>query len=333
MAKTYIFKGAASLGAVVDERLTAAGFKRVVEVGSADIVLSYCTSQAELEERYFGEGGFIQEVMPGSLLIDLSATTPNFASEISAVALVSDLAMIEAPIVVADMTSADAFAQENLSCFVAGEEDAVKRALPVLEALVGQVHETGRTGTAQLARAAFTVQVSAQVVAAIEADALYQAVCRSLTGIEHGSFGIGAASPWADSMMTAVSEGRFDGPYTVEMWMAELSAALMAADDAELIIPQAEAAIHLLELLAVVGGADKAPAALSLVYADEAVCAQHGLDWSRAEQAYGNHDDGCGCGHDHDDDGCGCGHHHHHDEYGDYDDYGYDDYGFGYSSN
>ncbi len=64
-------------------------------------------------------------------------------------------------------------------------------------------------------------------------------------------------------MLAAVNTGRFDGTYTVEMLMSELSAALTAADDVDLILPQAEACLHLLELLAVIGGSDKAPAALA----------------------------------------------------------------------
>ena len=84
--------------------------------------------------------------------------------------------------------------------------------------------------------------------------------------------------------------------------MAQLSASLMAADDADLILPQAEAAMHLLELLAVIGGSDKGLASLSLVYGSEKRCAEHGLDWTRAEGAFGEDDEcaGHGCC-DHDD--------------------------------
>jgi len=94
-------------------------------------------------------------------------------------------------------------------------------------------------------------------------------------------------------VVRAVRQKRFTGDYTAEMLLAELSAALMAADDAEVILPGVEATMHLLELLAVIGGADMAPAALALVYRDEAAGAEAGLDWTRAEQAYGS-------GHDHD---------------------------------
>ena len=83
--------------------------------------------------------------------------------------------------------------------------------------------------------------------------------------------------------------------------MAELSAALTAADDVDLILPQAEACLHLLELLVVIGGADKAPSALALVYGEEAACAENGLDWTRAEQAYASEE--AGEDYDYDDDG------------------------------
>ena len=332
MAKSYAYYGNADILGVIAPRLAEAGFKRVENPGAADIALTYCATQADLEEAYFGDRGFVSEMAPGSLLIDLSAVSPSFARELGAVAMVSDLAMVEAPIVVADMVSPDAFDKENLSCFAAGEEDAVARAMDVLGAICGRVHETGGLGTAQLARAAFTLQVAAQVIAAIEADALYRSFRRSVTGSGLGSGHPGAATPWAESLMDAIAEGRFEGPYTVEMFMGELSAALMAADDVELILPQAEAAIHLLELLAVIGGSEKSPAALSLVYGDEAACAEAGLDWTRAEQAYGGYDHGgCDCGHDHGRDyDCGCGHDHGHDDYDD----GYDDFeyrGFGYN--
>ncbi len=144
----------------------------------------------------------------------------------------------------------------------------------------------GSPGAAQLARAAYTMQVVAQVVAAIEADALFRAVRRSVAGAGSADAQPGVLSSMGAAILDAVRENRFEGAYTVEMLMGELTAVLMAADDNEVILPQTESAMHLLELLAVIGGVEKAPAALALVYGEEADCAAAGLDWSRAEQAY-----------------------------------------------
>lgn len=317
----YVYAGHDGFIEAVQFRFAEAGFERVTDVRDAEAVLTYCVSQTALEDAYFDTCGFIQAAKPGTLLVDLSASTPNFARELNAVAMVSDLLFVEAPLVVGDMMRADAFAdRDNLRCYVAGEDDAVERACEILKPLVSEVQVTGAVGSAQLARAAHTLQVCARTVAAIEGEALCRAVSRSLAGGFSSSFDRPMTVDGAEaSLLDAVSIGAFSGTYTVEMLMAELSAALMTADDAELILPQAEAVMHLLELLAVIGGSQKAPSALALVYGEEADCAAQGLDWTRAEQAFAH--DGCGFedydgfeGYDDCDDDCdcGCGHDHGH---------------------
>lgn len=314
MEKTFAYAGDDTVGAMVAARLGEAGFERAENLADADVVVTYCTSQTALEDAYFDENGLVQAAQPGTLLIDLSASTPSFARELNAVAVVSNLVAVEAPLIVLDLARPDAFAdKDNLACLLGGDEDGVQAALPVVEAIAGDVQDTGGPGSAQLARAAYTLQTTAQVISAVEADALYRAVRRASAPSGRGVERVGAATPTAEHVLAAVKSGSFEGTYTIEMFMAELAAALTAADDVDLILPQGEACLHLLELLAVIGGTGKAPAALSLVYGEESACAEQGLDWTRAEQAYGDApkafgfdeydevDDGCGCSHDHDD--------------------------------
>ena len=114
------------------------------------------------------------------------------------------------------------------------------------------------------------------------------------------------------------------------MMLGDVLAAMTAADDVDLILPQLESVMHLLEVLFVIGGDDRSPAALALLYRAEEESARHGLDWSRAETMYASF----GNEHDHDHD-----HHDDDDYYDDYYDDGYDDLGGcaggfgGYSSN
>lgn len=308
MTKTFAYRGNETVGAYVARCLGEAGYEWVDHPGDADVVLTYCTAQTALEDAYFDEDGIVQRANPGALLIDLSPSTPTFARELNAVAVVNDLGIVEAPIVVVNPALPDAFVDpSNIVCFLAGEEDAVKAALPVVELLAEDVQDIGGAGAAQLARAAYSLQNVAQLVSAIEADALYRVV-RGEAGApvaDADAPRAGAATPQAESVLAAVAAARFEGTYTVEMLLGEITAALTAADDADLILPQAEAAQRLLELLAIIGGADLAPAAVSLTYRDEAAAAAAGLDWARAEQAYGHshgeddYDDPCDCGHDH----------------------------------
>lgn len=287
--KRYVYKGNEFIGKLLEERLPSSEWTLTDDVEGADVAITYCISQTKLEDAYFDTDGFVQRMKPGAILVDFSAATPSFAREISAVAEVSDLLPVEAPIVVKDATVEDAFADRaNISAFVAGERDAVEEARPVIEALAGTLDYRGEYGSAQLARAAYTIQQTAQILAAVEADALVRETCRSVTSVAHLNDGIDALTPTIDKALKAVADERFSGTYTVEMFMAEVSAALTAADDIDLILPQLESSLHLLEILAVIGGVNMAPAALSLLYRDEEAASDHGLDWARAEEYYHN---------------------------------------------
>ncbi|WP_304425888.1 NAD(P)-binding domain-containing protein [uncultured Adlercreutzia sp.] len=335
MACLYAYEGAPSFIAAVEPRLADAGFSRVEDAVSADIVLTFYASASALEDAYLGDGGLVSRAAPGAILVDFSATTPNFARELNAVATVNDLVMVEAPVTVRSLVAPDAFSRENLLGPVASESELADTVRELLGVVFGEVVEVGAPGRAQLLRNTHTLPLAADLVSAIEAVALDDASARVVGALDADQ--VPLFSPVsADPVVRAVREQRWNGAYTAEMLLAELSAALMAADDAEVILPGVEATMHLLELLAVIGGSDMAPAALALVYQDEAAGARAGLDWTRAEAAYGGKggdDDEDWSAYDDDDDACGCGHDHGEHDYDDYDDFGPDDYDFDYSSN
>lgn len=307
----YAFTGHPAIGAHVARCLEPLGWKPAADVSKAKVVFTYFTVSSDLEDAYFDEGGIVKRAKPGTLLIDLSPSAPSLARELAAVAAVNELRFVEAPLCVVDPTLPDAFEDKgNVFCFAAGERDDVEEAVDLLETIAGFVQQTGTGGSAQLAKAAYTAQFAAEVASAVESDALIRATRALSSSIDALDVGAFPKSPTLLSMTEAIVADSFEGTYTVEMFMAEVTAAMMAADDVELILPQLESVMHLLEVLMVIGGAGLSPMALSLMYRDEAASAGYGLDWSRAEKLFG------GCDYD-DEDACGCDHRHY--------DHGYDD--------
>ena len=279
---TFSFIGHESIGVFVKRCLEENGLSYVEDANESDLVVTYFTSSSLLEDAYFDEDGLVKNAAEGALLVDISPCAPSLARELAAVAAVNDLRFVEAPIAVIDSTYPDAFfSPENIVCFVACDDDLKSDANVVAAAFADDVRFTGGNGSAQLAKAMYTVQQAAQIGAAIESDALMRTV-GAATGDSFLAAG-SAGSDTVDTTLSAIGVGNFDGSYTVEMLMSEVVAAMTAADDVDLILPQLEAIMHLLEILAVIGGAGKAPTALSLVYQDEETAAAHGLDWARAE--------------------------------------------------
>lgn len=293
----------------VEARLKDAGYERIEDASKAEWVITFFTSMTALEEAYFGDNGLVETMKEGSIAIDISACTPNLATEICSVATVSNLIMVCAPLCVKNKLAEDVFARVNTYCFAGSEDNGVEHALPMLDLLYGDVRPVADAGAAQLARNANTIQNTSEMVSAIEALSLFEACSRSVSSnVDVMSLVPNATSPEAFFILEAVREKRFYGDYTVEMLLSEISAAMMTADDFEMILPQTEAAFHLYELLAIIGGADMSPAALALVYKGEDAEAsgedgesgkkknEYGLDWSRVEQLYGSDE------HDHDHD-------------------------------
>ena len=308
MGESFSFRGNEAVGRAVKRGMTDLGWTFEPDASNADAVFTYFTSESNLEDAYFEDDGLIKLATPGTLVIDLSPASPTFARELAAIAAVNDLRPVEAPLVIVNPVADDALgARENLKCFMAGEQAECDAALPLLEAIAIDVVPTGGCGTAQLAKAAVTMQQAAQILAAIEADALFRIVREGATSVDRLE-GEPRTLTWlSEAALACVVVDRFDGDFSIEMLMGDVLAAMTAADDVELILPQLEAMMHLLEILSVIGGIDMGPAGLSLLYRSDEECARYGLDWSLAEQ-YVNQS-----AHEHGYDG----------DYDDYD-YGYD---------
>ena len=290
MADTFAYEGHEGLGVIIGQALEIAGWTRVDDVVDADVVLTYFTNSTAVEDAYFETDGLIKRALPNTLLIDLSPTTPSFARELAAMSTVNDLRFAEAPLIVRDPSAAHPFDSYNLKCLMAGDNEAIlNEAGEVLDAIADDVVRVGIAGRAQLARATCTSQIASQVLAAVEASSLYHAFSEPEETIV-----VFEGLDVATGMLSAIAGGRFTGDYTIEMMMGEVTAAIASAEDADLILPQLETAMHLLELLAVIGGSDMAPAALALVYREEQASADAGLDWTRAEGLFES------SGHEHD---------------------------------
>lgn len=289
----------------VEKRLHDVGYKRVDAVENADCVITYFTSITALEDAYFGDDGLVEAMQAGTIAVDLSASTPNLSTEICSVATISDITMVCSPLCVKNKLAKDSFARVNTYTYAGSEDDGVEKASEILNLLFGDVRPVADAGAAQLARTARTIQNTSEMVSAIEALALFDSCSKSITSnVDVKALEPHATSPEAYFILEAVKERRFNGDYTVEMLLSEISAAMMTADDFEMILPQTEAAFHLYELLAIIGGSDMSPAALILVFEgdtsgaldeDAAVkkdkngktAEDYGLDWSRVEKLYG----------------------------------------------
>jgi len=132
---------------------------------SADTVIMMLTDTPAVEKVMSGDGGVLNGLRSGTLVIDMGTTkVPETRAFAQAVEEKGGL-YIDAPV------SGGTLGAEGgtLSIMVGGSDEAVQRAMPILDVLGGRITHVGPVGTGQVAKAANQVIVGLTIGAVAEA--------------------------------------------------------------------------------------------------------------------------------------------------------------------
>ncbi len=142
---------------------------------SSSIVFTMLPGPPEVREVVAGEDGLLQGVVEGSLLVDMSTSSPVLAGELARTAREQGAGMLDAPV-----SGGDVGAREGtLSIMVGGEEEDFGRAQPLFEVMGNIVIHVGGSGTGQ------TVKACNQIVVALIIEAVSEAlVLGSKAGVD-----------------------------------------------------------------------------------------------------------------------------------------------------
>jgi 3-hydroxyisobutyrate dehydrogenase-like beta-hydroxyacid dehydrogenase len=129
------------------ERAEALGVGKVAATPAeaakqAEMVISILTDPDAVRNTYFGEGGAAKAAQ-AQVFVEMSTGGPDLAKEIAAAIEGAGAQFVEAPV----MGSIGAIAAGKLIVLTAGNEAAVERVRPVLQAL-GEVRRVGELGSA-----------------------------------------------------------------------------------------------------------------------------------------------------------------------------------------
>jgi 2-hydroxy-3-oxopropionate reductase len=152
----------------VDE-LVAAGATRAStprEVSAAsDITITMLPDTPDVEEVLLGSAGVRDDIAPGSLVIDMSSIDPGPTRALAETFAARDVAMLDAPVSGGERGAIDG----ALSIMVGGVDDAVRRAMPIFEALGKTIVHVGPSGAGQVAKACNQLVVASTIEAVAEA--------------------------------------------------------------------------------------------------------------------------------------------------------------------
>lgn len=151
------------------EELAAEGAEAAGSPGEvaakSGIVITMLPDSPQVQEVMSGEGGILESVREGSLIIDMSTISPVVARELAREAAERGVGMLDAPV-----SGGDVGAQQGtLSIMAGGSPEDFKRAEPLFEVMGKTVVHVGESGAGQVVKACNQIVVALTIEAVSEA--------------------------------------------------------------------------------------------------------------------------------------------------------------------
>ncbi len=232
----------------------------------ADFVFTIVGFPSDVEETYFGAQGVLAHAKPGTVVVDMTTSSPALARRIAEAAAAKDLLALDAPVTGGDVGAREA----RLVIMVGGTETAFARTRPLFEVMGKNIALHGGPGSGQLCKLANQIGIASVMVSWCEALNFAQRagldptrVLESISGGAAGSVGMTVLAPRA-------LRGDFAPGFYVKHFLKDLRLALEAAEAMKLDLPGTKQAKQLYEQVAARGWEDSGTQVLFRLYAERA---------------------------------------------------------------
>ena len=189
--------------------VVAAGAKWCESAGACakdqDVVITIVGYPKDVEEVYFAPGGILDSAAPGTVLIDMTTTSPRLSERIYAAAKEKGMTALDAPV-----SGGDVGAQKGtLAIMVGGDREAFDRMQEVFAAMGTNIRYMGGAGCGQHTKMANQIAISGCIAAVCEAIA-YAEACGLKPQEMFDAISTGAAGSW---QLTNNGQKIIDGNY------------------------------------------------------------------------------------------------------------------------
>jgi 3-hydroxyisobutyrate dehydrogenase len=240
---------------------------------ASDVVITMLGMPADVEEVYCGGGavaagqGILDRARPGSLLIDMTTSSPTLAARIAATAAARGLDAVDAPVSGGDVGAKNA----SLVIMVGGTAAAFERARPLFARLGKSATLLGAAGAGQRCKLANQIAVAVGMVAWCEALAHARAGGLDPALVQQVISG-GAAGSWAlTNLAPRAIAGDFAPGFLVKHLVKDIRLARQAAEETGVELPGLATAERLYEALMAGGWGDEGTQALLRLYGQPSV--------------------------------------------------------------
>jgi 3-hydroxyisobutyrate dehydrogenase len=230
---------------------------------AADVVITMVGTPDDVEAIYLGADGIVAKARAGALLIDMTTSSPALAEKVAAAAAARGLRAVDAPVSGGDVGAREA----KLSIMVGGDEDAFRRAQPILALMGTKIVRQGGPGAGQHTKLCNQIVIASTMLGVCEGLAYAQrsgldaaTVLESIGGGAAGSFLLNNLGP-------RILRGDFAPGFMIDHLVKDLRIAHDEGERLALDLPGLTLALRQYEALAEAGEGRSGTQALYKRYA------------------------------------------------------------------
>lgn len=191
-----------------------------------DSVITMVGFPKDVEEVYFGEQGILQNASTGTILIDMTTTSPRLSLRIAQAAAKKGLCALDAPVSGGDVGAR----QATLSIMVGGDPAVCQACLPLFQAMGKQVVYEGPAGSGQHTKMANQIALGGAIAGVCEALAYGKRAGLDLPTMLQ-SISAGAAGSWQMSNMAPrMLASDFAPGFFIKHYIKDMDIALQEAE-------------------------------------------------------------------------------------------------------
>ncbi len=232
---------------------------------NSDIIITIVGFPADVEAVFLGEDGILANARAGSVVVDMTTSSPKLAAQICEKAAEKGIGALDAPVSGGDIGAREA----RLSIMVGGDEAVFKRVKPLFALMGKNIGLLGPAGAGQHTKMSNQIAIAAGMMGICEAMAYAKKAnldpMEVIATIENG-----AAGSWSlSNLAPRFIKGDFAPGFYVKHFIKDMGIALESARELEMDLPGLTLAHKLYQILASSGGEDFGTQALYKLYSEE----------------------------------------------------------------
>ncbi|MBT8766837.1 3-hydroxyisobutyrate dehydrogenase [Metapseudomonas boanensis] len=221
-------------------------------VAGMQVVITMLPASKHVEGLLLGEGGLLESITTGSLVLECSTIAPDSARKVHAAAKARGIEMLDAPV----SGGTAGAAAGTLTFMVGGDAAALEKARPLFAAMGKNIFHAGPDGAGQVAKVCNNQLLAVQMIGTAESMALGVAngldpttlaeIMRQSSG---GNWVLERYNPWPGVMLNAPASKDYDGGFMAELMAKDLGLAQETAQHSLSSTPMGALALQLYRLL------------------------------------------------------------------------------------